>query len=206
MPRSFYYVLISLLFLLLAGCGSSQVSDEPVSETQPSGSAPAENPNTPEPLPPETANPPSPGEQACQPTANEQLMLNLVNAARGQMRDCGAQTYSATSALKWNCDLATAADTHSRDMTSNNFFSHTGSDGLSVSNRVAATGYQWRAVGENIAAGQPTEEVVMQDWLGSPGHCANIMNPSYQDFGSAVIFTDQVNFSSYWTQVFAAAR
>lgn len=205
MPRSFLYFLISLFLLSLGGCGSSQVSDTPVSETQPSDSAPPDNAGDPEPLPPETSNPP-PDEQACQPTASEQLVLDLVNATRAQTRDCGSQTYSATNALKWDCNLATAADTHSRDMASNNFFSHTGSDGLTVSNRVTATGYKWRAVGENIAAGQPTEEVVMQDWIGSPGHCANIMNPTYQDFGSAVIFTDQANFPSYWTQVFGATR
>lgn len=193
MPRTFLTLFISLLFLLLAGCGSSQVSDAPVSETQPGESTP-----------PETPNPPSSDEQTCQPTASEQLMLDLVNAARAQTRDCGGQTFSATSELKWNCNLVTAADTHTRDMASNNFFSHTGSDGLSVSNRVTATGYRWRAVGENIAAGQPTEEVVMQDWIDSPGHCKNIMNPTYEDFGSAVIFTDQADFSSYWTQVFAA--
>ena len=205
MPRSFLYFLISLLLLLSGGCGNSQVSDTPVSETQPSGSAPPDNSNDPEPLPPETSNPPPDG-QVCQPTANEQLMLDLVNAARAQARDCGSQTFAATTTLKWSCNLTTAADTHTRDMASNNFFSHTGSDGLTVSNRVTATGYKWRAVGENIAAGQPTEEVVMQDWIDSPGHCANIMNPTYEDFGSAFIFTDQANFSSYWTQVFGAVR
>ena len=208
MPRTFLLLLYFLTsaLLLLGGCDSSQVSDAPVNETQPNDSALPDDSNDPAPLPPETSNPPPPDEQACQPTASEQLMLDLVNAARAQTRDCGGQTYSATSALKWNCNLLAAADKHSRDMATNNFFNHTGSDGLSVSNRVTTTGYQWRAVGENIAAGQPAEEVVMQDWIGSPGHCKNIMNPTYEDFGSAVIFTDQADFSSYWTQVFAAAR
>jgi len=236
MSRLPLFLFISLLFILLGGCGSSKVSDTPVSETQPSDSASSEDPADPEPLPPESSDPtptdpeplppessdpppaepepvppessepPPSGGSACQPSASEQLMLDLVNDARSQSRQCGSESHAATQALQWDCKLASAADTHSRDMVDNNFFSHTGSNGLRVTDRVTAAGYEWRAVGENIAAGQPTEESVMLDWLGSPGHCTNIMNANYKDFGSAVIFTDQASFSSYWTQVFGAQR
>ena len=133
-------------------------------------------------------------------------MLELVNAARAETRQCGSESYAAAPALAWDCELRSAAEAHTQDMVEHNFFSHTGSDGLNVGHRVTAAGYQWRAVGENIAAGYAVEEQVMQGWLDSPGHCANIMNPAYQDFGSAVIFTDSADYTSYWTQVFAAPR
>lgn len=142
----------------------------------------------------------------CQPTAREVTMLNLVNNARASARSCGSQSYSTTTPLTWSCQLRDAATAHTQDMVDNNFFNHTGSDGLKVSDRVTATGYSWRTVGENIAAGYANEQQVMQGWLTSEGHCRNIMNPAYKDFGSAVMFTNQADYSSYWTQVFAAPR
>lgn len=142
----------------------------------------------------------------CQPTARETTMLNLVNNARASGRNCGNQFFAATTPLTWNCQLRDAAAAHTNDMVDNNFFNHTGSDGLDVSNRVTATGYTWRTVGENIAAGYPNEQQVVQGLLSSEGHCKNIMNPAYEDFGSAVEFTNQADYSSYWTQVFAAPR
>ncbi len=142
--------------------------------------------------------------QGCTPTAAEQAMLSLVNAARATPRDCGKEAFDAAAPLAWSCELAQAASVHSRDMATNNFFSHTGSDGLQVSHRVTAAGYSWRAVGENIAAGYPDESRVVAALLDSPGHCANIMNPDFREFGSAVEFSDRVVYPSYWTQVFAA--
>ena len=198
--------LVSILWLcllttILTACDNTEVSDTAASEIPSSDTTSNENTGN----PPPPANEPPP-QASCVPSAAEQLMLNLVNAARAQPRQCGDQAFAATQALQWNCQLADAADSHSRDMATNNFFNHTGSDGLRVSNRVTAAGYQWRFVGENIAAGHQTEEIVVQAWLESPGHCANIMNPNYEDFGSAVILTDQADYPSYWTQVFAAPR
>ena len=91
-------------------------------------------------------------------------------------------------------------------MATNNFFSHTGSDGLSVSNRVDATGYEWSTVGENIAAGQSTVTQVVQGWLNSEGHCRNIMNANFTELGAERVDSTSADFSTYWTQVFAAPR
>jgi uncharacterized protein YkwD len=87
-----------------------------------------------------------------------------------------------------------------------NFFSHTGSDGLTVGDRVRNAGYDWSAVGENIAAGQQTINTVMMVWLESPGHCANIMRPIYTEFGAASYSVYGSDYSIYWTQVFARPR
>jgi len=59
--------------------------------------------------------------------------------------------------LIWNEALARAAQKHSTDMSINNFFSHSGSDGLQVWDRANAEGYEYRYIGENIAAGQVTQ-------------------------------------------------
>jgi uncharacterized protein YkwD len=139
-------------------------------------------------------------------SANDKEMLTQVNNARSQARNCGTVNYKATAALSWNCTLEAVADAHSRDMGDHNFFSHTGSDGLSVGNRVTNAGYDWSAVGENIAAGQPTIDVVMNAWLDSPGHCANIMSPSYSEFGATSYAVSGSDYPIYWTQVFAKPR
>ena len=140
----------------------------------------------------------------CNITQDEQEMLNQVNQARVSSRACGDDQMPAVAELSWSCELRNAAQVHSSDMADNNFFSHTGSDGLSVSDRVTASGYSWSSVGENIAAGQVTITQVMTGWLGSPGHCRNIMSSRSTEFGSALVTTADSDYSTYWTQVFAS--
>jgi uncharacterized protein YkwD len=133
-------------------------------------------------------------------------MLTQVNDARSQARACGSDSYPATAALSWQCTLEDVAQEHNRDMGDHNFFSHTGSDGLGPADRVRNAGYDWSAVGENIAAGQQTIDAVMQAWLDSPGHCANIMRASYTEFGAASYAVGGSEFPIYWTQIFARPR
>jgi uncharacterized protein YkwD len=141
----------------------------------------------------------------CMSDADKQ-MLDQVNNARSQPRDCGSESYPAAAALSWHCTLEDVAYAHSRDMGDNNFFSHTGSDGLTVDYRVTNAGYDWFAVGENIAAGQQTIDIVVADWLESPGHCANIMRSIYTEFGAASYWVEGSDYPVYWTQVFARPR
>jgi uncharacterized protein YkwD len=143
---------------------------------------------------------------SCDITQDQQEMLNQVNRARGSSRSCGDDVMPAVAELSWNCQLRNAAQAHSNDMASNNFFSHTGSDGLSVGDRVTASEYSWSSVGENIAAGQTTITQVMTGWLNSPGHCRNIMAARSTEFGSAVVTTTAADYSHYWTQVFASPQ
>jgi uncharacterized protein YkwD len=139
-------------------------------------------------------------------TQDQQEMLDQVNLARSSNRACGDDNMPAVAALSWNCLLQNAAQRHSEDMEKNNFFSHSGSDGLSVGDRATASGYAWRSVGENIAAGQASITQVMTGWLNSPGHCRNIMAASFTEFGSAVVTSSSADYSHYWTQVFASPR
>ena len=89
-------------------------------------------------------------------------------------------------------------------MTQHNFFDHTGSDGSTISMRVDDTGYNWRAVGENIAAGQDTASQAVEGWLNSPGHCRNLMSPDFTDVAVACIEDDGADYTRYWTNVLAA--
>ena len=116
---------------------------------------------------------------------SDKLMLTLVNNARAVDRLCSSTSYSAVSAISWHCNLEQAAQGHSTSMADNDYFSHTGLDGSSPGDRITAAGYQWRTYGENIAAGYSNADDVINAWLNSPGHCANIMNPNFTEIGVA---------------------
>ena len=146
---------------------------------------------------------PPPADQA--DTVARQV-LHLVNAARGQPRRCGAQSYAATGALRLNPLLSAAALNHARDMARNDFFDHTGSDGSTPAQRLGRTTYAWRAVGENIASGQNTPADAVEGWIKSPGHCANLMAPGFREMGLAYAVNRDSRQGIYWVQVFAAAR
>jgi uncharacterized protein YkwD len=138
---------------------------------------------------------------ACMDEADKK-MLTLVNNARAQTRSCGVMSYQAAPALAWNCKLENAAQSHSASMAENNYFSHTGIDGSSPGDRISAAGYHWSTYGENIAAGYEDAQSVMQSWLTSSGHCANIMNTSFKEVGVGLV-TGSGSYGNYWTQVFA---
>ena len=137
---------------------------------------------------------------------DDKQMLNQINIARSQPRVCGSDNYTAIAPLAWHCSLDDVAYAHSRDMGDYNFFSHTGSDGLTVGDRVVNVGYDWSAAAENIAAGQHTIDIVMAAWLDSPRHCANIMDSAYTEFGAASYSVNGSDYPIYWTQVFARPR
>ncbi|MGD8630550.1 MAG: CAP domain-containing protein [Gammaproteobacteria bacterium] len=202
---------ICLLPLLLAACGGSSGSDV-LSDNQPVADA-AEAQPAPSPPPPESGadasyhlgNTSQAVIDQCMSDYDKQ-MLTRVNTVRSQSRDCGSENYPAAAALSWHCTLEDVAYAHTRDMGDYNFFSHTGSDGLTVGDRVRNAGYDWSAVGENIAAGQQTIDSVMAAWLDSPGHCANIMRPLYTELGMASYSVEGSDYRIYWTQVFARPR
>lgn len=101
-----------------------------------------------------------------------------------RVRECGNTPYGPAPPVSWSDNLAMAAYLHSEDMVLNNFFSHTGSDGSSAGQRISRQGYPWRTYGENIAVGYPTVSSVIQGWLGSEGHCRNLMNPAFTEIGA----------------------
>jgi uncharacterized protein YkwD len=133
-------------------------------------------------------------------------LLQRVNALRAAGAQCGARgAFAATGPLQWHGVLVNAAARHSQDMADHNIFSHTGSDNSSPAQRVTDAGYGWTLVGENIAAGYGSVAEVMDGWMSSDGHCANIMNPALRDVGVVCVPGGAGNtYSNYWTMDLAA--
>jgi len=134
----------------------------------------------------------------------EQDVLTIVNQVRSQGANCGTKgAFAATGPLTMNPALRCAARKHSADMAARNFFDHVNPDGEAFTERMAKAGYGgYSTAGENIAAGSPDAQGTMSQWMGSDGHCANIMNPDFKDIG--VGYSTGGQYGHLWTQVFGA--
>lgn len=141
---------------------------------------------------------------ALQADAVAARVLELVNAARAQARQCGRDRYAAAPPLRLSATLTAAASGHAWDMAARGTVGHSGSDGSQSGERITRAGYAWRASGENVAAGQPDADSVVAAWLGSPGHCVNLMAPYFTEMGIAFATAPSKNPAIYWAQAFAA--
>jgi uncharacterized protein YkwD len=84
---------------------------------------------------------------------------------------------------------------------------HAGSDGSEAGTRATRAGHSWRLIGENIAAGQPSAREAVDGWIESPGHCASLMNPAFNEMGAGyAISRVRMPGFVYWTQVFGVRR
>lgn len=133
-------------------------------------------------------------------------ILRLTNEARSVGRSCGQQSFAAAAPLHWNGRLAEAARTHSADMARRNTLSHVGTAGRRAGARADVAGYDWRAIGENIATGQGSPERVVAGWLASPTHCTNVMDSRFTEMGAAYALNMETDTGIFWTQVFGAPR
>ncbi|MFE0413775.1 CAP domain-containing protein [Streptomyces tendae] len=124
----------------------------------------------------------------------EAQVLALVNEERAA---------AGCSPVTANDKLTRAADDYSDVMANSGVMSHTGPDGSTMASRVEAAGYQWSTLGENIARGQADAASVMDSWMNSPGHRANILNCSFKELGVGVHFGDG---GPWWTQDFGTGR
>ncbi|NET34908.1 MAG: CAP domain-containing protein [Cyanothece sp. SIO1E1] len=104
--------------------------------------------------------------------------------------------------LRLSAQLNQVARLHAQDMVKNNFFSHVGSDGSRVSDRAKAIGYAFSYIGENLAAGNPSPAQTLRQWMNSPGHRANILNPDYREIGFGYVGNAATPYRHYWVQVF----
>lgn len=136
--------------------------------------------------------------------AEGQRLLEQVNGARAQARQCGGQPFAAAPPLAWSATLGEAAETHSRAMANGNFFAHKDRDGRTPGDRAELAGYSGRQIGENIAAGLDAARKVVDGWLASPGHCANLMNPQFRELGAAYAVDPKSDAGIYWTALFGA--
>lgn len=118
-----------------------------------------------------------------------QQVVKLVNEERAK---------AGLSALKLNTNVAAAAQTRTRELSSS--FSHTRPNGSHFSTALKEQGVSYSSAGENIAYGQTSPEAVMKQWLNSSGHRANILNPDFTEIGVGHVETD--SGVHYWTQLF----
>ncbi|PWR11859.1 hypothetical protein DKT68_04620 [Micromonospora acroterricola] len=126
-------------------------------------------------------------------SAQAREVVDLVNAERAK---------AGCKALSIDDKLMTAAQRHSQDQADHQNMSHTGSDGSDAGVRLDRVGYTWRTYGENVAWNQKTPAAVMDAWMNSSGHRANILNCAFTEIGVGIASSN----GPYWTQVFAAPR
>ncbi|MFJ8539606.1 CAP domain-containing protein [Streptomyces sp. NPDC093591] len=105
-------------------------------------------------------------------------------------------------ALAVDLVLTTAAQAHSADMVARAFYSHTSPEGGQPWDRAAAAGSTRRSIGENIACGQRSPAEVVEGWMNSPGHRANILKRDFTHIG--IGFAGGGPAGTYWTQLFGA--
>ena len=183
----------------------SNTSDVPVPATPATPETPAIPPAPATPLAAKVSAPD--GRAACGLPDLQAAAMARINAYRAAGADCRSKGgYASTGALAWNDALTAAATRHSKDMATQNYFSHTSRDGRTLRERIDAGGYAWRTIGENIAAGQRSIDVVVDGWMASDGHCANLMNPAFGDVGLACVASATSSYRTYWTLDLGAPR
>ena len=116
-------------------------------------------------------------------------VVRLTNSARSQ---------NGYAALVEDGALSEAAAVRAREIARS--FSHTRPSGASFSSALSESGVSYLQAGENIASGQKSASEVVNAWMNSPGHRANILNSSYSRIGSASV---NINGTLYWVQLFA---
>ena len=120
--------------------------------------------------------------------AYEKKVVDLVNAQRAK---------NGLSPLTISEDLCVKARIKSRDMATNNYFSHNSPTYGSPFDMMKALGISYRSAGENIAMGYATPEAVVTAWMNSQGHRENILSTKYTSIGVGYIAD-----GGYWTQWF----
>ncbi len=136
--------------------------------------------------------------------AFEDQVLALVNVERMSGATCGGAAQAPAPIFVHNLQLRIAARCHSLDMVTNNFVSHTGSDGSNFQQRISRAGYTAQARGENVAAGYPTPPAMVDGWMTSTGHCLNIMSGGSNEIGIGFAYGAGTTYGDYATQTFGA--
>lgn len=121
-------------------------------------------------------------------TAFEQEVIRLVNEIRVQ---------NGLKSLSYNWELGRVARIKSQDMKDNRYFAHNSPVYGTPFQMIRNFGISFRSAGENIARGYTTPQAVVNGWMNSSGHRANILNANYTHIG-----VGYVSGGNYWTQMF----
>jgi uncharacterized protein YkwD len=137
------------------------------------------------------------GPASCNYTASSAYLneiANLINNARAQ---------NGLAPLTVNPQLAAAAQGHSIDMACHGLISHSGSDGSSVHERIAAAGYS-ASLASEIIYGSGYPQTAFDWWMSDPTHRNEILNPSVTDMGVGYAFVAGTSHQGYYTVNFAS--
>lgn len=123
--------------------------------------------------------------------AKENAVLKLVNDERAK---------HGLKALTMSTKLISLAEMKSKDMAEKRYFDHTSPTYGTPFQMMQKYGVSYKTAGENIAAGQRSAQEVMNSWMNSSGHRANILNGNYTELG--VGYYAGGSYGTYWTQMF----
>ena len=128
------------------------------------------------------------------------LIAEIIQLTNSERRDAGLSGLAANDQLMYAAELQVA------QIAAAGRLEHTLAEARypSLQDRVAAAGYTWQAIGENIATGQQNAAQVMASWMGSSGHRANIVNPNFTEIGVAYVV--DANGRPWYVQVFGRPR
>jgi len=127
----------------------------------------------------------------------ESELLKLTNLERKKL---------GLAPLRLSSKLTKAAQSHAEDMATKTYFSHTGKNGSTMSDRTKSVGYKYSFLGENLAAGRATPEGTVRQWMNSTGHRANILNEKFTEIGFGYATSPNSRYRHYWVQVFGTPR
>lgn len=136
-----------------------------------------------------TSNPTNPAKGPCKPQQSGTGLIDLINSARQA---------AGLRPLRENAQLTAAAQDHSNDMACHNLFSHTGSDGSSIQDRIVASGYGASDWGEIIYAGGSAQQA-FDWWMNDPTHHDMILNPNMKDVGAGYTYVAGSEYGGYFT-------
>ncbi len=172
--------------------GQNQPDQNCPGQNQPDQNCPGQNQpdqNQPsQPNQPVNPNPVQPPQGGSTDTSYAQQVIDLVNEERAK---AGLAPVNASEAI------TQAANVRAQEIVTN--FSHTRPDGSSFSTALRQAGVSYMGSGENIAYGQRTPKEVMDGWMNSSGHRANILNANYKNIGIGYYENNGVK---YWVQLF----
>lgn len=137
------------------------------------------------------------------PTGELGTMYQLINRARATGTQCGETPAPPVPPLAYDRHLAQSAQAHAEDMAATGSLTHTSSNGLSFADRVRASGFLGFPGGENIAFDIPTARETVNAWLGSPGHCMNLMDRDFAAVGLGMAERSDARYPQpvrYWVQ------
>lgn len=157
------------------------------STSKPDTSTPDTTPSKPDTSRPDTSTS-TPSTDDSSVSDYEKKVVELVNVERAKY---------GLSALTLNTELSAVARAKSQDMKDKQYFSHTSPTYGSPFDMMKSFGISYKTAGENIAMGYRTPEAVVEGWMNSEGHRANILNSSFKEIGVGHVVS-----GNYWTQMF----